>query len=55
MATDTDLVGTNVLHYHIVERLGGEVGGFTFVLELAFLHGRAKLDGYRVEALVTYE
>jgi adenine phosphoribosyltransferase len=39
----------------LVERLGGEVAGFSFVLELGFLHGREKLNGYRVETVAVYD
>ena len=47
--------GTAAATARLVERLGGEVVGFTFVLELGFLGGRAKLGGYRVETVVAYE
>lgn len=36
----------------LVEQLGGVVRGVGFIVELAYLHGREKLKGYRVEALV---
>lgn len=39
----------------LVERLGGRIVGFTFMLELAFLGGRRKLQGYEVASLVEYE
>ena len=39
----------------LVERLGGVVVGFAFVIELAFLGGRAKLGGRDVVSLLTYE
>src|SRR5437764_753246 len=38
----------------LVERLGGEVAGTAFLVELSFLHGRERLDGYRVTTLITY-
>jgi adenine phosphoribosyltransferase len=38
----------------LVERLGGEVAGTAFLVELAFLHGRQRLDAYRVTTLITY-
>jgi len=38
----------------LVERLGGEVAGTAFLVELSFLEGRSRLDGYRVTTLVTY-
>ena len=38
----------------LVEKLGGQVAGLGFVLELDFLHGREKLAGYEVHSLVHY-
>ena len=38
----------------LVERLGGEVVKAVFLIELAGLNGRKKLDGYDVDAVVTY-
>jgi adenine phosphoribosyltransferase len=38
----------------LVERLGGEVAGTAFLVELGFLHGRQRLEGYRVTTLITY-
>lgn len=38
----------------LVERLGGEVAGTAFLVELSFLDGRSRLDGYRVTTLITY-
>jgi adenine phosphoribosyltransferase len=38
----------------LVERNGGTVEGFAFVIELGFLHGREKLKAPAVQALVTY-
>lgn len=39
----------------LVERLGGQVVKICFVMELAGLKGRQKLEGYAMEALITYE
>ena len=36
----------------LVETVGGEVAGCAFLIELGFLDGRSRLDGYRVEALL---
>ncbi|MDQ1385977.1 MAG: adenine phosphoribosyltransferase, partial [Actinomycetota bacterium] len=47
--------GTAAATARLVERLGGTVVGFAFVLELGFLHGREQLEGYDVHTLVTYE
>ena len=38
----------------LVERLGGEVVGTAFLVELTFLDGRRRLDGYRVATLINY-
>jgi len=47
--------GTASASARLAERLGGEVAGFSFVLELGFLGGRDKLNGYRVETVATYD
>ena len=39
----------------LIERLGGSVVGCAFLVELAFLDGRAKLEGLDVHALVIYD
>ena len=39
---------------NLVERLGGEIIGVAFLVELDFLHGRAKLEGYDVLSLIHY-
>ena len=44
--------GTAAATARLVERLGGVVLGFAFVIELGFLNGRKKLDGYDVHSLV---
>ncbi|MBL8239183.1 MAG: adenine phosphoribosyltransferase [Bryobacterales bacterium] len=38
----------------LVEKLGGKVAGFAFVIELDFLNGREKLNGYPIQSLVHY-
>jgi adenine phosphoribosyltransferase len=38
----------------LVERLGGEVAGCGFLIELAFLGGRERLGGRDAHALITY-
>ncbi len=38
----------------LVERLGGEVVGTAFLVELTFLDGRRRLEGYRVTTLISY-
>jgi adenine phosphoribosyltransferase len=39
----------------LVEQLGGEVVGCSFLIELEFLHGRRRLAGRDVHALLGYE
>jgi adenine phosphoribosyltransferase len=39
----------------LVERAGGTVAGCAFVVELGFLDGRSRLEGYDVRSLVSYE
>jgi adenine phosphoribosyltransferase len=39
----------------LVEGLGGIVAGLVFVVELEFLSGRQKLDGYDVRSLIKYQ
>jgi adenine phosphoribosyltransferase len=37
-----------------VEQLGGVVAGIAFLVELSYLEGRTKLDGYDVLTLMHY-
>ena len=39
----------------LVEELGGKVAGLVFVVELEFLRGRSKLEGYDVRSLIKYQ
>ena len=39
----------------LVEELGGKVAGLVFVVELEFLPGRSKLEGYDVRSLIKYQ
>lgn len=39
---------------NLVERLGGEVVGLAFLVELMFLHGVDKLKGYDVYSIIKY-
>ena len=39
----------------LVEKLGGEIVGIAFLIELAFLSGRKKLKGYDVHSLIQYD
>ena len=46
--------GTARAQVELVEELGGTVAGAVFVLELAFLGGRERLEGYDVHSLLEY-
>jgi adenine phosphoribosyltransferase len=46
--------GTAEAAARLVEKVGGVVAGFAFVVELAFLNGRDRLDGHNVFSLITY-
>lgn len=39
----------------LVESVGGTVAGLLFVVELDFLNGRSKFDGYDVQSLIHYD
>jgi adenine phosphoribosyltransferase len=47
--------GTAQALAELVEGIGGTVAGFAFLIELGFLDGRAKLDGYDVHTLIGYD
>jgi adenine phosphoribosyltransferase len=47
--------GTICAARDLVQRIGGNVVGLAFLIELDFLGGRKKLEGCRVESLVHYE
>jgi adenine phosphoribosyltransferase len=47
--------GTAAALCSLVEGAGGVVAGCAFVIELAFLDGRQRLDGHDVHSLVVYE
>lgn len=52
-----DLLATGGTMYaaaQLVEKLGGEVVGLGFLIELEDLNGRDKLKGYKVESLIQY-
>jgi len=39
----------------LVNKLGGEVAGLAFVVELSFLNGRERLSGYKVNSVLEYD
>lgn len=47
--------GTAAASARLVERLGAEVAGMGFIIELAFLGGRGKVDGYDAVSLISYD
>jgi adenine phosphoribosyltransferase len=47
--------GTAAALAELVESVGGNVAGFAFLVELEFLEGRRRLDGYDVHALISYD
>jgi adenine phosphoribosyltransferase len=46
--------GTAKATAELVERIGGKVVGISCLIELGFLHGRDKLDGYDLFTLLRY-
>lgn len=44
--------GTMAAACRLVEKLGAKVSGVAFVIELDFLHGRDRLDGYEIHSLI---
>jgi adenine phosphoribosyltransferase len=50
LATGGTVKGT----IELVERLQGTIVGLAFLVELAALTGRERLDGYRVSSIITY-
>lgn len=46
--------GTIAATAKLVEGLGAEVVGIRFLIELAFLNGRSKLEGYNTESILVF-
>jgi adenine phosphoribosyltransferase len=47
--------GTSAATGRLIERAGGRIVAFAFLVELAFLGGRARLDGHEVLSVVRYD
>jgi len=47
--------GTSNAAKVLVEKMGGKVVGFAYIVELTYLKGRQKLAGYEVHSLVKYD
>lgn len=46
--------GTTSAAIRLIEKLGGEVSGVVYLVELEFLNGREKLKGYNVQSVVQF-
>ncbi|AEY66471.1 adenine phosphoribosyltransferase [Clostridium sp. BNL1100] len=46
--------GTTQANIKLIEKLGGEVAGIVYFIELMSLNGRDKLKGYKVDSLVKF-
>lgn len=46
--------GTTKATIELVEKLGGQVVGIAFLIELTFLNGRDKLKGYPIKSFIQY-
>jgi adenine phosphoribosyltransferase len=46
--------GTAAAAVQLIEDIGGSIAGAAFLIELGFLHGRKKLPGRDIHALVSY-
>ncbi len=47
--------GTASATVHLIRQLGGEIVGVGFLVELAGLDGRSKLNGCAIHSLITYD
>jgi adenine phosphoribosyltransferase len=48
------LGGTSRAMIDLIERLGGEVVGCAFIIELTFLNGRSQIERYPVHSVISY-
>ena len=47
--------GTAEAVTNLIEKLGGEVVQISFLVELSFLNGKDKLNGYDIKSLIVYD
>lgn len=47
--------GTMAAACKLIEKIGGDVAGIAFLIELVFLGGREKLTDYEVTSIISYE
>jgi adenine phosphoribosyltransferase len=50
LATGGTVMGT----IELVRRLGGEIAGLSFMVELSALNGRDQLDAFQINTLLSY-
>jgi adenine phosphoribosyltransferase len=46
--------GTAAATANLVKKLGGDIQGLAFLIELTFLNGRSKLEGFEVASIIQY-
>ncbi len=46
--------GTTTSNIELIEKVGGEVTGLIYLIELEFLHGRDKLQNYDINSIVKF-
>jgi adenine phosphoribosyltransferase len=46
--------GTMAAACKLIEKMGGEIVGITFLIELSELGGRSKLGGYKINTVISY-
>lgn len=46
--------GTMAAACKLIEKIGGEIAGITFLIELGDLAGRNKLEGYNISTVISY-
>jgi adenine phosphoribosyltransferase len=46
--------GTMSAACKLIEKIGGKIVGITFLIELGDLAGRTKLEGYKINTVITY-
>ncbi len=46
--------GTMVAACELIEKIGGQIAGIAFLIELTDLNGRAKLTGYKINTVISY-
>ena len=47
--------GTMTAGCKLIEKIGGQVSGIMFLVELLYLNGREKLQGYKMRSIISYE